>query len=100
MKKGKWQTIQYYEIKSQKGFYYEEAGYQRKGVNDEFWKHFDPESDIYCYANKEDFEYAYKCIDKYWESDTEAIVQKRKNDFKLNFIDNYEFGESYLAISY
>ena len=100
IKKGKWQTIQYYEINSKHGFYYAESGYQRKGMNDNFWKHFNPVSDIYCYANKEDFENAFNCVDKYWESDTNEIVQKRKEDFKRNFIDNYKLGESYLALSY
>jgi len=99
-KKGKWQAIQYYEIETKLGFYYEEIGYQRKGINDNLWKYFNPELDIYCFTDKSDFLNVYKCIDKYWDSDTKEIIQKRKEDFKRKFIDQYELGKSYLAISY
>lgn len=95
----KWIVLDYYEILKKEGFYYEEVGYQRKGINSKFWDRFSSE-DIYNFALKEDFEYAYSCIDYYWSSDTSEIVKLRKEDFKKNFIDNFESGASFLSLSY
>lgn len=95
----KWKVLYYYEIIRKTGFYTQEVGYQRKGVNEKFWKHFYSDT-IYDFALKEDFEYAYSCVDYYWPSDTKKEVVERKRKFKEDFLNKYEFGASYLSISY
>ena len=99
-KKGKWTTIQFYDIQFKRGLYFECVGYQRKGMNDEFWKHFSNNDDFYYYTELEDFQYAYNCIDKYWESDTSETIIKRKDEFRRTFLDNFQYGISFLGISY
>ncbi|GAL86140.1 hypothetical protein MYP_3369 [Sporocytophaga myxococcoides] len=95
----RWIVLYYYEILKKEGFYYEEVGYQRKGMSSKFWDRFSSE-DIYNFALKEDFEYAYSCVDYCWSIDTREIVKQRKEDFKNNFIDNFESGASFLSLSY
>lgn len=95
-----WSTINYYEFEFEEGFYCIEVGYQRKGVNNSFWKRFKNENNIYNFMCKQDFEHAYNSIDFYWDSDTNEDVQLRKKLFKENFMDKYTEGESYLSLSY
>lgn len=95
----KWKVLDYYEILKKEGFYYQECGEQRKGVNDRFWDRF-RSTEISDFALKEDFEFAWSCVDYYWKNDTEEIVRERKENFKKNFIDNFELGASFLSLSY
>ena len=94
----KWELLYHYEIVKKVGFYTTEEGYQRKGMNDEFRKRFFRD-DIFDFALKEDFEFAYQCIDYYWE-ETKEEVEKRRKNFKTNFLDKFELGASYLSVSY
>lgn len=94
-----WLSFDIYIIEKKKGFYYEEVGYQRKGMNLKFWKKF-CEKDIYCYTQKEDFEYALNCVDYCWHTDTDDIVNERIELFKNDFLDKYESHKSWLEVSY
>ncbi len=94
-----WNVLHYYEITQATGFYTEDVGYQRKGVNDRFWERF-YSRDVFNFALPEDFAFAYDCVDYYWPSDTEEDVRLRRLNFKQNFLETYEFGASYLALSY
>lgn len=94
-----WTGFDLFKIEKQTGFYFENIGEQRKGMNDNFWKRFYSE-DVYDFANKEDFEYAFKCVDYYWDNDTEEDVQQRKKLFKENFVDKYEINKSWLNLCY
>lgn len=93
-----WYLLYYYEIEKKVGFYEVEAGYQRKGMNVDFGYFY--QDDKCEFVLREDFERAYKCIDYFWESDTEEDLINRKKNFKENFLDKYEFGASYLSVSY
>ncbi len=95
-----WSTINYYEFELEEGFYCIEVGYQRKGVNNSFWKRFKNEDDIYNFMSKQDFEHVYNSINFYWDSDTKEDALLRKKLFKENFMDKYIGGESYLSLSY
>jgi len=94
-----WTGFYIFKIKKQTGFYYEEIGEQRKGVNQDFWKRFSSD-DIYNFTKKDDFEYAHKCVDFYWPSDTHEEVEIRKKMFRENFVDKYEPNKSWLSLSY
>ena len=91
-----WRVVDYYTSELKKGFYYHEAGYQRKGMNRNFTRFTD--SDIMRYTRVEDFLYAYSCVDYYWHSDKEADVATRKQNFKENFINKYEQGCSWMEV--
>ena len=95
----KWIGVHVFDWEVHTGIYYEEAGYQRKGMNEQFSDRFysDP---IYCYTQKEDFEFALSCVDYYWTSDTAEEVDQRKKDFKRDFVDSYETGRSFMLVSY
>jgi len=95
----KWKVMYYYEMARKLGFYTKEVGYQRKGMNDNFWKNFYFNTN-YDFVLKDDFEYAYNCVDYYCPSDTKVDVLERKKKFKENFLDKYEFGASCLSLSY
>lgn len=94
-----WHIITYYEILRKEGFYHEDAGYQRRGMNKEFDKRF-KRDDIYKFALREDFEFAYTCVDFCWPQDTEKEVEIRRQNFKKNFLDNFEFGASFMWLGY
>lgn len=85
-------TIYYYELEKMEAFYFKEVAYQRKGMNQEFYNKF-CNGKYYYFALKEDFEYAFSCLDD--KENSEKI-----NYFKENFIDNYEHGSSFLSVSY
>jgi len=95
----KWFGFHIYEYKKQIGFYFEEVGEQRKGMNDNFWKRFSSDT-ISCFTKKEDFYYAFNCVDFYWDNDTKEEVENRKNLFKQNFLDKYEQNKSWMSLSY
>ncbi len=95
----KWIGFHVFELEKKSGFYYEEVGYQRKGMNDRFAERFYSDS-IYCYTKKEEFEFALSCVDFYWDDDTQAEVKKRKRQFKSEFLDNYEDKRSWMNTSW
>ncbi|MCE7995654.1 MAG: hypothetical protein HEP71_26990 [Roseivirga sp.] len=95
-----WKVIDYYELEQRVGFYTDEVGYQRKGMNAMFWEHFGELEHIYNFTSRQDFEYALTCVDFYWEGDTQEEVEKRKLLFKKTFVDQYKKGESILSLSY
>ncbi len=94
-----WIVLEYCDIIKKRGFYTAEVGYQRKGMNEKFWNRF-LSNDIYDFALKEDFEYAYSSIDNAWGTDSKHDVETRKNEFKANFLDKFEAGASFLSLSY
>lgn len=85
-------TIYYYELEKMEAFYFKDVAYQRKGMNQEFYNKF-CNSKYYNFALKEDFEFAFSCLD-------EKENSEKVNYFKENFIDNYEHGSSFLSVSY
>jgi hypothetical protein len=95
----RWNVLDYYEVTRATGFYTEDIGYQRKGMNDKFWNRFYSE-DVFNFALPEDFAFAYDCVDHCWPSDTEEDVRLRRLNFRQQFLETYEFGASYLALSY
>jgi hypothetical protein len=95
----KWKVLNYYKTEKKEGFYYQQVGYQRKGMNKKFWNRF-CKDDIYEYALKEDFEYASKCLQKKQLSEPETEFELRKESFKKQFLDNFENGASFMSLSY
>ncbi|PIF33204.1 hypothetical protein CLU81_3784 [Flavobacterium sp. 9] len=94
-----WTGFYIFRMKKQTGFYFEEIGEQRKGMNNLFWTRFSSD-DIHNFTKKEDFEHAFKCVDFYWDSDTQDDVEQRIKMFKENFVDKYEPNKSWLSLSY
>ncbi len=94
-----WKIINYYKIESKEGFYYQQVGYQRKGMNENFWKRF-CNDDIYQYALKEDFEFASNCLQRKQLNETKADFELRKENFNKQFLENYENGGSFMSLSY
>ncbi|GGG28284.1 hypothetical protein GCM10011344_31350 [Dokdonia pacifica] len=94
-----WTILKYYKTIKKEGFYYKKSGYQRKGMNNKFYKRF-CSSNIYNFALKEDFDYSLLCVDYYWESDTRIMVEERKKEFNKSFINNFEKGASFMMVSY
>jgi hypothetical protein len=81
-----------------KGVYYNEVGYQRKGMNGIFYNDY---TKYFLWGNKEDFIKAYDCLDDscYCDSD-ENTLKEMQEYFKENFLDNYIFGKSLLLASF
>ncbi len=96
---GKWIGADIFTFEEGYGFYYEEVGYQRKGVNKNFWGKFCT-SKIQCFTSRKNFEFALSCVDYYWHEDTEEDVVLRKQEFKRDFVDKYEPHKSWLEASY
>jgi len=95
-----WIYIDVYRLKQEKGFYYEGVGYQRKDMNANFNKYYD--SDICCYAKKEEFEFALTCVEFFdycSEDETGEKTLKAKELFKKDFVDSYEEGKSFMWVS-
>lgn len=92
------QKIKINSTETLEGFYFQEVGYQRKGMNNKFWKRF-CSSKTYDYALLEDFHFAYESL-KRNEAESKSEFMKRKQYFKENFIDNFEIGKSFLSVSY
>ncbi len=86
----------YYKIVKKRGFYIYHAGLLEGGVAENFLKCFGNQ-DITAYALQKDFEYAYECI-KSNRDDIPNEVERRRKNFRENFMDNYEFGRSYLLL--
>lgn len=93
-----WIILKYYTLEKKEGFYFKSVGNHRKGMNDKFWDKF-CNGDKYNFADKEDFVYAFSCIDS-WVTDTEESVRQRREEFKKKFIDNFDLGASFMSISY
>jgi hypothetical protein len=94
-----WKLLYYCEVSKQTGFYIEGIGYQSKGMNSRFWERFC--SGYYeNFALREDFEYAYSCVDYYGSSNWAEEASLRKKAFKKDFIDAYEPGASFMSVSY
>ena len=94
-----WKVLNYFRTERKEGFYYHQVGYQRKGMNENFWKRF-CNDDIYEYALKDDFEYANKCVRSKQLYEPKADFELRKESFKKQFLDNYENGASFMSLSY
>jgi len=92
-----WYYFRPYTLVKNMGFYYEEVGHQRNSMNDDFWQHF--AQPTCAFTKKCDFEYALSCIDYYYPDDTKECVEHRKREFKVNFIDSYTYGQSWMNIS-
>jgi hypothetical protein len=81
-----------------KGIYYNEVGYQRRGMNEIFYNDF---IEYILWGNKENFLKAYDCIDDsgYCDSNENTLKEMQKY-FNENFLDNYVFGKSLLMVSF
>lgn len=89
-----WNILTYYTLEKKEGFYFKSVGNFQKGMNDKFWDKFCT-STISNFALKDDFEYALSCtIDS-----KESRIDYRE-EFKKEFIDNFDFGASFMSISY
>jgi hypothetical protein len=96
----KWWVIAFNRPLQRTGFYVEEVGYQRKGMNDAFWTRFCTNDNVFHFTKQEDFEFALSCVDFYWDSDTQEDLEQRRILFKADFVDKFEYGASYMAASY
>jgi len=83
------------------GFYSKQVGYQRKGVQDEFFKIYNYEkTGLSNFVQKKDFERVYNLIGKHYDHNSEDDVKQLKDIYKRDFIEKYEKGKSILTISY
>lgn len=73
--------------------YFESKGYQRKGVKAEFFTCFENDKP---YFNMQDVIKAYRYLD----ADHINTLSKLQENFKENFIDNFEEGESIFFVSW
>lgn len=92
-----WFGFHFFIFEKVDGFYFEEVGYQRKGMNENLWTRFSSEN-TYNYTKKEDFEFALTCVDYYWKSDQKEEVENRRQLFKENFVDKYELNKSWISL--
>lgn len=83
----------------QRGFYTQQLGYQRKGMNKRFRERFSHE-ETFIFTGKGNFDYAYKYVDYYWNDDTKEDVDLRMKNFKHDFIDKYIEGASFMVLDY
>ncbi len=96
----KWWIFTFNRPLHRTGFYVEEVGYQRKGMNTGFWTRFCTNNGVFHFTRKEDFDFALSCVDVEWDGDTPEDVELRRTLFKNDFVDAYEEGASYMAVSY
>lgn len=94
-----YREISFGERVIKKGFFYDEVGYQRKGMNNLFYDTF---KKYLFWGERKDFDLAFECVeDDYYidylgqEVDTEAKAQ-----FKTDFVDKFVFGQSILCVSF
>ena len=87
-----WIILKYYTTEKKEGFYFKSVGEQRKGMGGNFYSKF-CNGEIYNFALKEDFDYAFSCVNYNGYSDTEE-------EFKKTFVDNFEDGASFMSVSY
>ncbi len=94
-----YQSISFAENTIVQGFYYNEVGYQRKGMSNDFYAKF---KGYEFYGKKEDFENALKCVGDEWyiEKWGQEVVNKMREDFRRDFVDSFEFGLSLLYPSF
>lgn len=92
-----WLGFHFYEYEKVDGFYFEEAGYQRKGMNEKFWTRFASEN-INCFTKKEDFDFALTCVIYHWNNDPKSEDVHVKQLFKENFVDKYEPNKSWISV--
>jgi hypothetical protein len=95
----KWYGFHVYRHIKQIGFYFEEIGEQRKGMNENFWKRF-VSNKTFCFTKKEDFDFALTCVDFYWQDDSNEDVELRRKLFEDNFVKKYELNRSWMSLSY
>lgn len=94
----RWNVLYHYEIIKKIGFYETDEGYQRGGMNSDFAPFY--QRDKYNFVLQEEFEKAYNCIDDDLDFTTEAQLMFTKKNFKENFLDKFEYGASYLSLSW
>ncbi len=96
----KYQIIAFGEpVKVQGVYYSDDVGYQRKGMDENFYPKFKKHM---LWGKKEDFDFAYSCVgdDWYVEHFGQEDVDRMKKNFKENFVDKFEFGKSLLCLSW
>lgn len=93
-----WTIVNYFTTQQKEGFYFEQVGTQRKGMNNNFWSRF-CNGEKHFFAQKEDFEFAFSCLEPR-NYDTEESMAQKIETFKKSFIDNFEEGASFLSVSY
>ncbi len=67
-------------------FYYETISYQRKGVNGSFYQDFENDK---CLVDKAE-------VEKMWQ----YVVEERKQNFKIEFVDRFINGETIVIVSW
>jgi hypothetical protein len=95
----RWQLLYYFEKIKVTGFYVHCVGCQSKGMNNAFNERF-TRGDFINFARREDFQFAYQCIDFSRNYYRQEDVEARQLNFKRTFLDNYAFGASYMSVSY
>lgn len=95
----KYISFDIFKVITANGFYFEEVGYQRKGMNKNFWDKFINDK-TYCYTNKEYFEFVLSCIDNNRYKDSFNDFDNTTKLFKENFIDKYELNCSWMELNY
>lgn len=75
--------------------YYEECGYQRKGMGGIFFDYF---KKYEYFGKREDFEVANSCVNGAWYGYTPESqgLKELRLEFKEQFVDTYEYGRSLL----
>lgn len=96
----KYSELSFGERVIKKGFYYDEVGYQRQGMNKLFYDTF--RTNIFLWGEKKDFDLAFKCVggDYYKDSWSIEALDRLKANFKTNFVDKFVFGQSILCVSF
>ena len=82
-----------------KGFFYDEVGSQRKGMNNLFYDTF---KKYLFWGEKKDFDLAFECVggDYYKDCWSQEALDRLKANFKANFVDKFVFGQSILCVSF
>jgi hypothetical protein len=95
----KYNELSFGERVKMKGFYYDEVGYQSKGMNKHFYDTF---KEYIFWGKKKDFDLAYDCVgDNYYkDSWSHEALGRLKANFKANFVDKFIFGQSILNTSF
>lgn len=94
-----WKGIHYFHLVGKEGFYTEDIGYQRKGMNHKFHERF-YSNKTWRYTSKEDFDFALSCVDSYWPDDTIDTITATRDAFKRDFVDSYKPGASFMHTCY
>lgn len=96
-----YESFNFYHATKIIGFYSKQIGYQRKGVQDEFFNIYNYEkTGLSNFVQLKDFESVYDLIGKYYDHNSTEDVKSLKNIYKRDFIQKYEQGKSILTISY